>query len=440
MQRKLLESGNIFKRSDGRWNGVVWYSDEQSSKKRKSFCGTSKQEVKDKITAYLADFDRQLTASDESKAKFEESMGKWLRVFKFPSVERGTYDRLECTAKYQIYPILGGKVVGDITSADIKALLNHWMNEGYAYTTVKKVYNILTDYFRYLTQQEYIPKNPMAAAPMIKKSNFMASQGKEDLPTFETVTIFTPEEIAQDKSRDHVELYYFPAEQPNAKYAVVLSGNALFYSGEMRGGVSTAWELHQRGYAVFALRYRIGKEAKDNAPLEDLGRAIQFITANAETFGVRTEDYALLGYSSGGQITGVFCGKELGYRNYNVPKPGALLLAYPINDFNEARPFYRLVRDSAVCATRYYDNTISGSVDADYPPTYFWYGKNDNTLKLLIYSEQGPALEKALTESGVPHQRTVYNNAAHGIGLGYGTDAEGWLDAAAAFWEAQTAE
>ena len=69
MQRKLLESGNIFKRSDGRWNGVVWYSDEQSSKKRKSFCGTSKQEVKDKITAYLADFDRQLTASDESKAK-----------------------------------------------------------------------------------------------------------------------------------------------------------------------------------------------------------------------------------------------------------------------------------------------------------------------------------------------------------------------------------
>ena len=195
MQRKLLTNGNIFKRTDGRWNSVVWYTDEQGAKKRKSFCGATKQEVKEKITAYLADFDRQLTASDESKAKLEESMGRWLRVFKFPSVERGTYDRLECTAKHQIYPIIGGKVVGDITSADIKALLNHWMNEGYAYTTVKKVYNILTDYFRYLTQQECIQKNPMAAAPMIKKSNFMASPGKEDLPTFETVTIFTPEEI-----------------------------------------------------------------------------------------------------------------------------------------------------------------------------------------------------------------------------------------------------
>ena len=157
-------------------------------------------------------------------------------------------------------------------------------------------------------------------------------------------------------------------------------------------------------------------------------------------FDVQTENYALLGYSSGGHLLGLFCGRELGYQKYKVPKPGALLLAYPINDFNEARPFYRLVMDPAVCATRYYDNTISGSVDADYPPTYFWYGKNDNTLKLLIYSEQGPALEKALTESGVPHQCTVYNNAAHGIGLGYGTDAEGWLDDAAAFWEAQTAE
>lgn len=63
------------------------------------------------------------------------------------------------------------------TSADIKALLNHWMNQGYAYTTAKKVYNILTDYFRYLTQQELIAKNPMSAAPMIKKANYFAAQG-----------------------------------------------------------------------------------------------------------------------------------------------------------------------------------------------------------------------------------------------------------------------
>ena len=198
-QRKLLTSGNAFSRTDGRWGGVVWYMDERGERKRKSFSGTTKAEVNKKMTDYVAAFDKQLIESNESKKTLEESMGNWLRVFKFPSIERGSYDRLECTAKHQVYPLLGSKVVGDVTSADVQKLLNHWMNEGYAYTTVKKVYNLLTDYFRYLTQQELIAKNPMTAAPMIKRANFLSAQGKENRPTFETVTTFIPDEIERFK-------------------------------------------------------------------------------------------------------------------------------------------------------------------------------------------------------------------------------------------------
>ena len=173
--------------------------DERGERKRKSFSGTTKQEVNKKMTEYISDFDKMIEASDESKKTLRDSMQNWLQVFKFPSVERTTYDRLECTAKNQIYTILGDKVVGNIQASDIKKMLNHWMNEGYAYTTVKKVYVILNEYFRYLTQQELIAKNPMQSVQMIKKANFMAAQGKENLPTNETVTIFTPEEIAKLK-------------------------------------------------------------------------------------------------------------------------------------------------------------------------------------------------------------------------------------------------
>lgn len=245
MQKKLLTNGNIFKRTDDRWNGVVWYLDEQGQRKRKSFCGNSKQEVKEKITAYIAAFNEQLTASDESKAKLEDSMTHWLRVFKFPSVERGTYDRLECTAKHQIYPLIGQKVVGNITSADIKAVLNHWMNEGYAYTTVKKVYNILTDYFRYLTQQEFISKNPMLAAPMIKKANFMATQGKENKPTFETVTTFSPSEIERFKTEasytwGNGERIY----QQAAAYTLML--NTGLRTGEVLGLLNSDIDLEHK--------------------------------------------------------------------------------------------------------------------------------------------------------------------------------------------------
>lgn len=195
MQRKLLTNGNAFKRTDDRWGGVVWYMDEHGERKRKSFSGTTKQEVKKKMTDYISNFEKQIIESDESKKTLQESMQSWLQVFKFPSVEQTTYDRCECSAKNQIYPLLGDKIVADITSADIKNLLNYWMNKGYAYTTVKKAYVVLNEYFRYIFKEELISKNPMANIEMTKKSNFLSAQNKENLPTNETITIFTAEEI-----------------------------------------------------------------------------------------------------------------------------------------------------------------------------------------------------------------------------------------------------
>ena len=254
-----------------------------------------------------------------------------------------------------------------------------------------------------------------------------------------TYKLYSPEEIAAQPSRDHAELYYFPADTPNARYAVVLSGNALYYSGELRGGVSTAWELHEQGYAVFVLRYRIGREAGNNAPMDDLGRAIQFITANAETFGVQPEGYALLGYSSGGQIAGVFGDAEKGWQKYNVPKPGALLLAYPINNFWLAKPAYTALLDvDDWMQKHYYDYTLSKLIAPDYPPVFLWYGKSDHILKLFGFDQQGPALQSALEVDGVPHEEKVYEDAGHGIGIGLGTEAEGWLNAAVAFWKKVT--
>jgi len=84
MQKKLLTNGNAFKRTDGRWCGVVWYMDEEGERKRKSFSGTTKQEVNKKITDYIAAFHEATVASQESKKRLRDSMQNWLEVFKFP--------------------------------------------------------------------------------------------------------------------------------------------------------------------------------------------------------------------------------------------------------------------------------------------------------------------------------------------------------------------
>jgi len=244
-QKKLLTNGKAFKRTDDRWGGTIWYMDEKGERKRKSFSGTTKVEVTKKMTDYVAAFNEELQESDESHKTLKESMTHWLQVFKFPSVERTTYDRCECTVEYQIFPLLGEKMVGDISAADLKEVLNHWMNEGYAYTTVKKVYIVLNEYFRYLTQQEILVKNPMNSVPMIKKSNFMAAQNKENLPTQEMVTVFTPEEIEKFKAEAFSKFSNGkPKYQQPAAYILML--NTGLRTGELLGLLNSDINLEGR--------------------------------------------------------------------------------------------------------------------------------------------------------------------------------------------------
>ena len=243
--RKLLTNGNAFKRTDGRWGGTVWYLDESGERKRKSFSGTTKQEVNRKMTSYIKNFNNEIETSIEANKTLRDSVQNWLQVFKFPSVERTTYDRYECTAINQIYPLIGNKNVGDITAADIKKILNHWMTEGYAYTTVKKVHVILGDYFKYLTQQELIQRNPMNSAPMIKKSNFYAIQEKEELPTSETIIVFTTEEIEKLKA-EASKAYATGKKLYRQAGAYILMLNTGLRAGEMLGVLNGDIDLERR--------------------------------------------------------------------------------------------------------------------------------------------------------------------------------------------------
>ena len=220
------------------------------------------------MTDYIAAFNQELLESDESRKTLRESMQNWLEVFKFPSVERSTYDRCECTAKHQIYPTLGNKIVSDISAADIKDLLNQKMQSGYAYTTVKKVYVLLGEYFRYLTQQESIIKNPMNSAPMIKSANFLAMQEKEDE---ETVTVFTAEEIEKFKKEcfrswgNGKRIYHQSA-------AYILMLNTGLRTGELLGLLNSDIDLENR---VMHLQRGVKEISKRDGVEAEPGREVK---------------------------------------------------------------------------------------------------------------------------------------------------------------------
>lgn len=269
--RKLLTNGNAFKRTDNRWGGVVWYMDESGERKRKSFSGTTKAEVNKKMTKYIADFNNSIIESQESKKRLKDSMQSWLEIFKYPSVERTTYDRLECTAKNHIYPEIGDRVVSTIKSADIKQILNDRMQKGYAYTTVKKIHNLLNEYFRYLIQQEFIQKNPMQSTPMIKKSNFMAAQGKENLPTNETVTVFTPEEIEKFKN-EALSVFSNGKRKYQQAGAYILMLNTGIRAGEALGLLNSDIDIENR---VMHLNRGVKEISKRDGVTAEKGREVK---------------------------------------------------------------------------------------------------------------------------------------------------------------------
>ena len=245
MQKQLLTNGNAFKRTDGRWGGVVWYKDEKGERKRKSFSGTTKAEVNKKMTDYITKFEEEIIDAIEGNKTVKDSLLNYLQVFKYPNVERVTYDRNEQIYKNQIVPYMGKLIVSNITGADIKRLISTLTDKGYSFSTVKQTYNLLNEYFDYLMREEFIKKNPMNAVPTIKKSNYLAKQNKEVLPVCETITVFTDEEIEKFKAEAYKK---YPSGKPkhNQASAYILMLNTGLRTAEALGLINSDIDLEKK--------------------------------------------------------------------------------------------------------------------------------------------------------------------------------------------------
>lgn len=89
------------------------------------------------------------------------AMYDWLKKSKYQKTKANSYDRNECTIKNQIeYYDIGLKPVIEIETKDIAEHIHYLQYEhnggkGYSYSTVKKAYEILDQFFAY-----YYQKNP----------------------------------------------------------------------------------------------------------------------------------------------------------------------------------------------------------------------------------------------------------------------------------------
>ena len=85
MKRELLDNGNIWQKSDGRWIGIVRYRDEYGATQRKSFSSKKKKPLQAKMTEYVKNFNEQVSNSDEARKPLKESMKNWSKSKRKPS-------------------------------------------------------------------------------------------------------------------------------------------------------------------------------------------------------------------------------------------------------------------------------------------------------------------------------------------------------------------
>ena len=213
--------------------------------------------------------------------------------------------------------------------------------------------------------------------------------------------IYTPQEKAEDPAKEDTGLFFFRGNQ-GEKFAICNAGGGFAYVGAMQDSVPHARELSKRGYNAFALIYRPGAQTA----CEDLARAISFIFKNAEELGVDTDCYSLWGGSAGGRMA-AWLGSygPAAFNGDQLPKPGAVIMQY----------------------TGHTDYTPND------PPTFACVGERDGIANWRTMQNR----LNAMSSLGIPTQFRHYPGLGHGFGLGTGTIAQGWLDEAVAFWEAQ---
>lgn len=230
--------------------------------------------------------------------------------------------------------------------------------------------------------------------------NYMKSSVAEGQTIF--YDIYSDEEKAADPDKEDTGLFFFKGNE-DEKFAVCNAGGAFAYVGAMQDSFPHALELSKKGYNAFALIYRPGAQTA----CEDLSRALAFIFEHADDLGVSTDDYSLWGGSAGARMAAWVGGYgTAAFGEQQLPQPAAVIMQY----------------------------TSLSEYSKNDPPTFVTVGESDGIADWRIMKRR----LDGMSALGIPTEFHSYPGLSHGFGAGIGTIAEGWIDEAVDFWEAQS--
>ncbi len=215
--------------------------------------------------------------------------------------------------------------------------------------------------------------------------------------------------------------------------AIICPGGGYHWVVSFNEGMPYAEKLNKMGVSAVVVHYRCGEKYPYPTPQDDLARAVRTVLRNAKRWNLDVDGYSVWGSSAGGHLAASFGTENMGYKKYGLPKPGALVLVYPVITMQEASAHAgsrkQLLGAESTEEMRHFAS-IEKQVSANYPPTFVWCGLADGTVD----PENSRMMAEALQNAGVEYRYFAFEGVNHAVGVGEGTPCEGWLEDAAAFW------
>ena len=188
-----------------------------------------------------------------------------------------------------------------------------------------------------------------------------------------------------------------------------------------REGEPIAMAFLPHGYNTFVLHYTVGRKKPFPTQLTEACRAIAYIKANADAWGLDAEEVFVVGFSAGGHLA---ASTAVYWKHPSVAaagidpqaaRPTGVMLIYPvINGESHMGSMQNLFCTDTPTKEQQDTGALERHVEADSSPAFFMHTSNDATVDV----RGSLAMAAAYRAAGVEFEMHIYPDGAHGAALG----------------------
>ena len=213
--------------------------------------------------------------------------------------------------------------------------------------------------------------------------------------------------------------HFYPAQNKKGSGTVIILPGGGYHHLAEHEGKSYAEFLNECGLNVFVLKYRVAPN-RFPAPLLDARRAVRYVRANAEKYGISPEKIAVMGSSAGGHLAALTStykkpidGEGADALDMVCPMPNAQILCYPVTNYESHNGSYNNLLGAEHTEEERLALTPNLLVYGTTPPAFIWHTFEDALVAVASTYDYVTRLK----EHNIPTELHVYPFGGHGLGL-----------------------